>query len=331
MHGDALVQGIATRSRPDPVPRGWSAQSPQAPGVTDIPSPQDTDAPRFLAGLLGRDILASGSPALHESEAKAQGAQLSYLLFDFAQRGWAEQHLPKTLDAAATLGFSGLNVTHPFKQSIMPYLDELSPGAEQVGAVNTVSFAGGRMSGFNTDVTGFEESVRRGLPGASLDHVIQFGAGGGGAATAHALLGLGARRLTLFDTDEARAQALAADLRRLFADAPIEVGVDIETAAGTASGLVNATPIGMDNYPGSAVPFELLQPRMWVADIVYFPLETLLLREARLRGCRTLDGTGMVVFQAASAFEIFTDLQADRARMLKSFVEAIHDPVVRAA
>ena len=299
--------------------------------MTDGPSLQESGAPRFFAGLLGRGILGSGSPALHEAEAKAQGAQLSYLLFDFAERGWGEQNLPRILDAAATLGFAGVNVTHPFKQAVIPYLDELSPGAEQVGAVNTVSFADGRMTGFNTDVTGFEESLRRGLPGVSLDHVIQFGAGGGGAATAHALLSLGAQKLTLFDTDESRADALAADLGRLFAAAAIEVGTAVEPAAGTASGFVNATPIGMDNHPGSAVPFELLQPRQWVADIVYFPLETVLLREARLRGCRTLDGTGMVVFQAASAFEIFTGLQADRARMLNSFVESIHDPVGRAA
>jgi shikimate dehydrogenase len=279
-----------------------------------------------VAGLLGRNILGSGSPALHEAEAKAQGAQLDYILFDFAQRGWEEEILPRVLDAAATLGFAGLNVTHPFKQSVIPFLDALSPGAEQVGAVNTVSFADGRMTGFNTDVTGFEESVRRGLPGAALDHVVLFGAGGGGAATAHALLGLGVEKLTLFDTDEARAEALAADLRRLFTAASVEVGTEVAPAAATATGIVNATPIGMENHPGSAVPLALLRPRQWVADIVYFPLETVLLREARRRGCRTLDGTGMVVFQAAAAFEIFTGLPADRARMLNSFVESIHDP-----
>jgi shikimate dehydrogenase len=286
---------------------------------------------RFVAGLLGRDILASGSPRLHEAEAKAQGARLSYILFDFAQRGWDEKDLPRILDAAATLGFAGVNVTHPFKQSVIGYLDELSPGAQQVGAVNTVSFADGRMTGFNTDVTGFEESVRRGLPGASLDHVVQFGAGGGGAATAHALLAMGAARLTLFDTDDMRAESLAAELGRLFGSAEIETGADLHSAARSATGFVNATPIGMEKHPGSAVPLDLLQPHQWVADIVYFPLETVLLREARSRGCRTLDGSGMVVFQAASAFEIFTSLRADRGRMLESFVHSIRNPVVRAA
>jgi shikimate dehydrogenase len=294
--------------------------------MNDSLSRPKTDAPSFVAGLLGRDILASRSPWLHETEAKAQGARLNYFLFDFAQRGWDESTLPRVLDAATTLGFAGVNVTHPFKQSVMKHLDALSPGAEQVGAVNTVSFAGGRKTGFNTDVTGFEESVRRGLPDASLDHVIQYGAGGAGSATAHALLSMGARRLTLFDADAPKAVDLAAELERRFGSAAIEVGSDIERTAPSATGFVNATPIGMENHPGSAVPFALLQPHQWVAEIVYFPLETLLLREARARGCPTLDGSGMVVFQAAAAFEIFTGLQPDRGRMLDSFVNFIRKP-----
>jgi shikimate dehydrogenase len=297
-------------------------------GPANLP---DLPSQRFIAGLLGRDILASSSPWLHETEATAQGVHLSYLLFDFAQNGWDQADLPRTLAAAAALGFAGLNVTHPFKQSVMEHLDALSPGAAQVGAVNTISFAAGKMTGYNTDVIGFEESVRRGLPGASLDHVVQYGAGGGGAATAYALLAMGAKALTLFDSDEARAQALAADLRHAFPGATLEIGANPAGAAASATGFVNATPIGMENYPGSAVPIDLLQSNQWVADIVYFPLETLLLREARARGCPTLDGIGMVVFQAAAAFEIFTGLKADRGRMLNSFVKSIHDPVARAA
>jgi len=299
--------------------------------MNDSQSRTNADAPRFVAGLLGRDILASRSPWLHETEARAQGASLAYLLFDFAQHGWDESSLPRILDAAATLGFAGVNVTHPFKQSVMKHLDALSPGAERVGAVNTVSFADGRMTGFNTDVIGFEESVRRGLPDASLEHVIQYGAGGAGSATAHALLSMGARKLTLFDADEPRAAELAGELTRRFGSATVEVGSDIERNAPFATGFVNATPIGMENHPGSAVPFTLLEPHQWVAEIIYFPLETKLLREARARGCPTLDGSGMVVFQAAAAFEIFTGLQPDRGRMLDSFVNFIRRPAVAPA
>jgi shikimate dehydrogenase len=290
--------------------------------VTDREPGAELSSPRLAVGLLGRDILASGSPALHESEARAQGMELDYLLFDFAQQGWEEKDLARILDAAATLGFAGVNVTHPYKQTVMAHLDELSAGAAQVGAVNTVSFTNGRMTGFNTDVTGFEESVRRGLPDASLDHVVQYGAGGGGAATAFALLSLGTARLTLFDTDAGRVADLVADLSKAFPAAAIDIGEDAAAAAASATGFVNATPIGMANYPGSAVPFQLLRSHHWVADIVYFPVETVLLREARARGCPSLDGTGMVVFQAASAFEIFTGHPADRDRMLNSFVRA---------
>jgi shikimate dehydrogenase len=105
------------------------------------------------------------------------------------------------------------------------------------------------------------------------------------------------------------------------------VGTDIAQSAPSGTGFVNATPIGMEKHPGSAVRFDLLRPHQWVADIVYFPLETVLLREARARGCPTLDGSGMAVFQAASAFEIFTGLRPDRGRMLDSFVESIRNPM----
>lgn len=289
------------------------------------------DERHLLTGLLGRDILGSSSPKLHEAEAEAQGLRLTYLLFDFAQRGWPESRLPAVLEALATLGFAGVNVTHPFKQSVMAHLDALSPGAELVGAVNTVSFADGRLTGYNTDVIGFEESMRTGLPGAALDHVVQYGAGGGGAATAHALLAMGTQRLTLFDADGSRAETLRAELARHFSVDRVDIGTDAVAAARSAGGFVNATPIGMENYPGSAIPVELLEPHQWVADIVYFPLKTQLLAEARARGCRTLDGGRMVVFQAAAAYEIFTGCKADPERMLESFMETVRNPATRVA
>lgn len=143
---------------------------------------------KLLTGLVGQNILASRSPWLHEQEAQAQGLSLTYLLFDFAARGWTKDELPRLLDAAQLIGFSGLNITHPFKQDVIPLLDELAPSAKKVGAVNTVHFVDGRRIGHNTDVTGFGESVRRGLPNANISRVVQFGAGGGGSATSHALL-----------------------------------------------------------------------------------------------------------------------------------------------
>lgn len=286
---------------------------------------------RCLVGLVGHDILVSRSPWLHEQEGAAQGLNLVYSLFDFVATGRGPEALPRLLDAAAETGFAGLNITHPFKQAVIAHLDELSPGAARIGAVNTVVFQDGRKIGYNTDVTGFGESLRRGLPGASLDCVLQFGAGGAGAATAQALLTAGVGELRILDTDAARCQALVAKLVDDFGAGRATVAGALPEALAGAAGMVNATPLGMANYPGSAVPAALLDPAQWVADIVYFPLETQLLSEARAAGCRTLDGSGMAVFQAAGAFDLFTGLTADRERMLRSFRAFVSCPSASAA
>ncbi len=274
---------------------------------------------RVQAGLVGRNILASRSPWLHEQEALAQDIPLDYTLFDFSARGWAHVDVLRLLYAAQMAGFAGLNITHPFKQLVLAYLDELAPSAAKVGAVNTVRFQAGRRIGHNTDVTGFAQSVERGLPGQSLESVIQFGAGGGGAATAHALLGLGVRHLTLVDTANARRDQLAAQLHTQYPGADIQSKQDAPASFEGIDGVVNATPVGMASYPGTPFRTDLLSARQWVADIVYFPLETQLLQDARKLGCATLEGRGMAVFQAADAFDIFTGRLANRERMLASF------------
>ena len=269
-------------------------------------------------GLIGRGIAASRSPAMHEREAAAQGLQLRYRLFDLDGIAEGEAALPRLLDDAQAQGFAGLNITHPVKQAVIPFLDELSDDARAIGAVNTVSFADGRRTGYNTDATGFAASVRRGLPDVSLARVVQLGAGGAGAATAHALLGLGVRRLALEDVDRARAERLAAALRgRFTADVAIVEDLPAEMAA--ASGLVHATPTGMRDHPGLPLDPALLHAGLWVADIVYFPIATELLRTAAAIGCRTLDGGGMAVAQAAGAFRVFTGRDADIDRMLAAF------------
>ena len=289
----------------------------------DIPhhTPQSLAAAhhRCLVGLVGHDIQASRSPWLHEQEGAAQGLNLVYSLFDFAAMGRGAEALPRLLDAAAETGFAGLNVTHPFKQAVIAHLDELSPGAARIGAVNTVVFEAGRKIGYNTEVTGFGESLRRGLPGADLASVQPYGAGGAGAATAQALLSAGVSELRILDTDATRCQALVTKLVNDFGVGRAVAATALPEALAGATGVVNTTPLGMANYPGSALPASLLDLARWVADIVYFPLETQLLREARAAGCRTLDGSGMAVFQAADAFDLFTGKSADRERMLRSF------------
>jgi shikimate dehydrogenase len=217
------------------------------------------------------------------------------------------------------MGFAGLNITHPCKQLVIPLLDELSPDARQLGAVNTVVLRDGKRRGENTDWWGFAESFRRNMAGVALDRAVQLGAGGAGSAVAHALLTLGVGRLTIHDVDPTRAATVAKALCERFGAGRAEACAELTAAIAAADGLVNCTPIGTAAHPGLPLPAALLRPTLWVAEIVYFPLETELLRTARALGCRTVSGGGMAVFQAVEAFRLFTGITPDSARMLRHF------------
>lgn len=256
---------------------------------------------------------------MHEHEGDAHALRYMYRLIDLDVLGLTVEALPDLILAAARTGFAGLNITYPCKQAVIPLLDELSADAEAIGAVNTVLFKSGRRIGFNTDWSGFAESFRRTLGDAPRERVLQLGAGGAGAAVAHALLKEDARHLVIVDTVHERADDLARALNARFGAGRASAAVDAAAAIASADGLVNTTPMGMAKFPGMAVPKELIVPKLWVADVVYFPLETELLREARLRGCRTMSGTGMAVFQAADAFRLFSGRDPDAERMLRDF------------
>jgi len=281
---------------------------------------RDESPERLLLGLIGAGIGASRTPALHEREAEAHGIRCLYQSIDLDSLGLAVEALPELLTAAERTGFAGLNVTHPCKQAVMPFLSELSDEARGVGAVNTVLLRDGRRVGHNTDWWGFRESVQRGIPDAPLGRVVQLGAGGAGAATAYAALKLGVEWLDVFDVVGERADELASRLDATFGGT-VRPARDVAEALKTADGLIHATPTGMSSHPGLPLPEELLRPELWVAEVVYFPLETPLLRAARRRGCRTLDGSGMALWQAVGAFQLFTDRRADAMRM-RSFFDA---------
>lgn len=272
-----------------------------------------------LAGLIGAGIQASRTPALHEREGDAQGFRYLYRLIDLDTLGIDSAALPDLLAAAERMGYTGLNITFPCKQAVIPLLHELSDEARGIGAVNTVVLRDGRRIGHNTDCLGFAEGFRRNLSDAPRERVVQLGAGGAGAAVAHALLSEGVAQLTIFEVDAARAQALANNLNAHFGGQRARVGHDLAGALAEADGLVNTTPVGMAKLPGAPLPLELLHSRLWVAEIIYFPLETELLRHARSLGCRTLDGGNMAVFQAVKAFELFSGVEANAQRMLAHF------------
>jgi shikimate dehydrogenase len=274
----------------------------------------------FRVGLIGRGIGESRSPRMHEREAAAQGLLLEYTLFDFTADRQPDDYLPTKLDELEAMGFAGTNVTHPFKQAVIEHMDSLSTEAEQIGAVNTVAFRDGRRIGYNTDVSGFAAGFRQSLDGVATKVVVQLGAGGAGSATAFALLNLGVRQLAIYDTDAQRARMLSERLTAYFDPARVVLCEDPTRLLTAANGIVNTTPVGMAAHPGMPIPEATLREDLWVADVIYFPLETQLLAAARRAGCRVMDGSGMAIWQAVGAFEIFTGHRADAARMTASFL-----------
>lgn len=268
------------------------------------------------SGLIGANIQASRSPAIHMAEARALGLDLTYDLFDLDRISGGVQALPQVLAQVQAENYLGVNVTYPVKQKIIPLLDNCSEDVRALGACNTVVLRDGRSMGHNTDWSGFAESFRRGLPDAALARVVLLGAGGAGSAVAYALLKLGARRVAVLETDTVRAAEFIGRFNGLAGDARFVAVRSLEDEVAAADGIINCTPVGMNKSPGTPLPGALLHAGLWVADVVYVPLRTELLRLAAAKGCRTLEGGGMAVFQAGEALRLFTGRTPDFDRML---------------
>jgi shikimate dehydrogenase len=255
------------------------------------------------------------------AEGRANNLDYVYRTIDLKDTGLAPEQIGEILTWARTLGFNALNITHPCKQLVIPHLDALDDEAAALGAVNTVVFEDQRMVGYNTDAPGFGTGFAEGLPGAATSNVVLMGAGGAGAAVGHALLHLGTDHLTIVDLDLDRATALATELAARHRDSRVEAAAFDKLSAllPHSDGVVHCTPTGMADHPG--VPFDaaLLHPGLWVADIVYRPLDTALLIAARQAGCRTMDGGHMAVHQATTAFELITGITPDADRMARHF------------
>jgi len=265
---------------------------------------------RFLTGLIGAPIKHSASPAMHERAAEALGAHCHYQLIEVAGAGTEE--LRVLLEGVRRLGFAGVNVTFPYKEAIVPLLDELSSGAAAIGAVNAVVVRRGRLIGHNTDTTGFALAVADLVARSREGAVALVGAGGVGKAIAFALSGLGVAELNIFDTDRAKAEALAGQLPGGW---KIRVADRVEAALQGAVGLVNASPVGMLPSRASPVPEALLHRGLWVVDAVYSPLWTPLLLAARAKGATVMTGRDLAIHQAADAFELFTGLRPSTSEM----------------
>ena len=269
---------------------------------------------RFLTGLIGAPIAHSASPAMHERAAEALGARCHYHLIEVAGAG--REQLCALLDGVRNLGFAGVNVTFPYKEAVVDLLDELSPGAAAIGAVNTVVVRNNRLVGHNTDTTGFARAVENLVTGSGHGAIAVIGAGGVGKAIGFALAGLLVSELRIFDTDRAKAEHLAGLLK---GQRGIRIADSIEEALSGAVGVVNGTPVGMLPSRATPVPEALLRRDLWVADAVYSPLWTPLLTAAKAKGAKVMTGRDLAIYQAADAFELFTGLTPSTAEMGNAF------------
>jgi shikimate dehydrogenase len=224
------------------------------------------------------------------------------------------------LDGVRRLGFAGVNVTFPYKETVVDLLDELSPGAAAMAAVNTVVVRDHRLVGHNTDTTGFARAASDLVEGSGQGVVALNGAGGVGKAIAFALAKLGIAEIRIFDSDRTKADRLAHLLRGYGKAVAVN---DVEGAVRGAVGVVNATPVGMFPSQDTPVPEALLHDGLWVADAVYFPLLTPLLKTAKARGARIMTGRELAIYQAADSFELFTGLSPSTIELGNAFDSVI--------
>ncbi len=265
----------------------------------------------ILVGVIGDAVRASLSPRMHNAAFKALGLDWCYVAFPVTR-----DRLADALRGLVALGIAGANVTVPHKEAALAYLDETSDEARLIGAVNTVKVVGGRLVGYNTDGAGLLDALTKDagiIPGEA--RVVIVGAGGAARAAAFTIAAAGAPFVAIANRNWDRASALAEALRRAFPHCLVEAlplaGPGIHRALEQATLLIQATTVGAGSQRGvSPVPEESLHPGLLVMDMVYEPRETTLLRAARARGCRTLCGLAMLVYQGARAFETWTGCRA---------------------
>ncbi|MES2712624.1 MAG: shikimate dehydrogenase [Pseudomonadota bacterium] len=263
-----------------------------------------------LAGVLGNPVAHSRSPRLHGFWLQRHGIDGAYVPLPVLPENFA-----RAVRGLADCGFRGANVTIPHKLAAFEVCDSVDATARRAGAVNTLVFDQGRILGSNTDGFGFLESIREQAPGwaATDGPAVLLGAGGAARAVAAALLDAGCPRLTLVNRTVARAEALARDL-----GGPVEVATTAPLDG--AALLVNTTSLGMAGHGALDIDLAALPGHAVVADIVYVPLETPLLAQARARGLRGVDGLGMLLHQARPGFAAWFGVEPQVDAELRAFV-----------
>ncbi|NYD40319.1 shikimate dehydrogenase [Nocardioides panaciterrulae] len=278
-------------------------------------------SPEYRVALLGHGIGPSLSPALHEREAQHLGLSYEYVTVDLIDV--PDVDLGEQLGRLEDEGFAAVNVTHPFKQQVLGHVDELGEVVERIGSANLVLLGRGRRTAHNTDCTGFRHGLESFLGDRPRGRVLQVGAGGAGLATAYSLIGMGFEELVVHDRSTDAADRLVDRFAGATGASLAATDGSLEPWQEKVDGVVHVTPMGMAQHPGVALEPERLRPDAWVAEVVYRPLETELLRRARAHGLDTLDGGAMAVGQAVDSLRLITGREPDVERMNDHFRQLV--------
>ena len=265
-------------------------------------------------GLIGKGISRSQSARLHVLLGRMCGMDVSYDYLDSDQI--EDFDLIKQLTTCAEIGYAGVNVTHPYKTSARKLITPRKRLPAALGAVNTVVFREDGWRGDNTDFVGFMRGYKKQFGDAKPGTVLQLGAGGVGLATAFGLRGLGADKILVHDKDITRGAELVATLTAADVQAEFVGAENLSDTVRSADGLINCTPVGMNQYPGCPFDVDLLGGQKWAFDAVYTPVETAFLRTATKSGIEVMTGFELFFFQGIEAFEVFSgaEIDADAAR-----------------
>lgn len=263
-------------------------------------------------GLIGDNIARSRSPRLHVEAGRLCGMEVTY-----------ERLIPRDMgldfsavfERCADEGFTGINITYPYKEEVVARLHVPDPATAVIKACNTVVFGKDVPEGHNTDCSGFASVFQARFGGAAPGSVAMAGAGGVGKAVAFALARLGASELRVYDRDAQKARGLIDALEDARTGMRALVAPSIEDAVRDVDGLINSTPLGMAGYPGTAIAAELFEGASWAFDAVYTPVDTQFLRDASDRGLEIISGYELFFHQGIDAFSIFTGRQVDAAAL----------------
>jgi len=272
-----------------------------------------------IVGLFGYPVRHTLSPAMQNAAFEALRLDYAYLPFEVSP-----DDLEDAVKSLAALGIAGVNVTIPHKERVIPLLDEVSEKARLIGSVNTIQVKDRRLIGYNTDAYGFGKSLSEegGMDPASKK-IFVMGAGGVSRAICFQCALSGAKELVIADLDPERSRALGKAVSASFPACGVEIcGVsprEIEKSVSGKDLFINATPVGMKPDDPPLIRTEWLETSTVVFDVIYNPAETRLLHEAKARGLSTINGTGMLVYQGARAFELFTGMKPPVETMFRVF------------